>query len=78
MAWARNLRCHNDGVAVFTLHPAANNILCPADPFDVGRHRIAFGSVEKVDAGVQAAVEYTVRLCFIGLRPECHRPHADI
>ena len=78
VAGPRNLGGHDDGIAVFTLHPAANNIFCPANPFNIRRDGIAFGCVEKIDAGIKASVEDAVRLRFIGLRPEGHGAHADV
>ena len=78
MAWSRNLCRHNDGVAVFALHPPTNYILGTSDPFDIGRHRIALCGIEEVDACIEASVQYPVCLGFVGLRTEGHRPHADV
>ena len=78
MAWPRNLCGHDDGIAVLALHPAADNILGPANPFNIRRDGIAFGCVEKIDAGIKASVENAMRLRFIGLRPEGHGAHADV
>ena len=78
MAWTRNLGCQDDGIAVLALHPAADNILRAANPFDIGRHGITLCRVEKVDTRVQTFVENAVRLGLIGLRPKGHGAHADI
>jgi hypothetical protein len=78
VAWSGDPCGHDDSIAVLTLHPATNNILGSANPFDIRRDGIAFGCVEKIDACIKAFVENAMRLRIIGLRPESHGAHADV
>ena len=78
VARARDLGGENDRIARLGLEPLADDFLGAADPLDVRRHGIAFGSVEEIDAGIVAHVEDAHAGGFIGLAAEGHRAHADI
>src|SRR3546814_8566928 len=78
MARPRYLRGEDNRVARLGLHPAPDDLLGAADPFDIGRHRIALGGVIEIDPRVEAAVEDAERRRLVGLAAEGHRPHADV
>ena len=64
-------------IARLGLHPAADDFLGAARVFRIGRHRIVFGGVVEIDAGVEASVENFDRGFLVGHRAERHRAHAD-
>src|SRR3546814_4637405 len=78
VARPRHLGREDDRVARLRLHPAADDLLGPADPLDVGRYRIALGGVVDIDSGVEAAVEDAECRRLVGLAADGPRSPADI